>query len=176
MMTLSPNCRNTHLREWQNDDWNVLSENYGVAFPGPRFMAYIKRVWKNTFGLVKSLIKPLQACSESQKCNKADISDSLNHFLNLLALCCGWFLHKFSTNNSETTSNIVSQIRACDKQDCFMSLLLISVFILMVRNFDFCMLRDGGKNSSLSVKWSCFLAHCVHLRLYGCKQTSLHIH
>lgn len=113
-----------------------------------------------TFGLVKSLIKPQQACSESQKCNKADISDSLNHFLNLLALCCGWFLHKFSTNNSETTSNIVSQIRACDKQDCFMSLLLISVFILMVRNFDFCMLRDGGKNSSLSVKWSCFLAQC----------------
>lgn len=116
-----------------------------------------------TFGLVKSLIKPLQACSESQKCNKADIPDSLNHFLNLLALCCGWILHKLSPNNSETTSDIVSQIRACDKQACFMSLLwflftywwketLISVCSVMEKK----KLFTDLSLSICSVKWSRF--------------------
>lgn len=69
-----------------------------------------------------------------------------------------------SPNNSEMTSDIASQIRGCDKQACFMSLLWFRVFILMGRNFDLCMLSDGGKTLftvlSLSIR-SVKLSHDI---------------
>lgn len=112
---------NTHLGEWQNDDWNVLSENYSVSFLRPRFMTYIKGISKNTSLLdwsrvpAGSLTKP-----KVQQSRYSRLTQSLSQ-----STCIVLWMNfaQVSPNNSEMTTDIVSQIRGCDKQACFMSLL-----------------------------------------------------
>lgn len=60
-----------------------------------------------------------------------------------------------SPNNSEMTSDIVSQIRRCEKHAFFYDFDLISALILMVKNFDFWMLTDEGEKKTL--RWFEFL-------------------